>query len=236
MVMSVPLLGLGFNLGKVEYEGKKRALENLGYDFGDLKYSKESSLKVNSIYDVVKMSSGVNVNKIDDDAVDAWLCGEDNKCNDGKDDGKISIFSKIGNFFEGMAKTVVGSIKTLATDRKKRIKFVASAAFMAGLVAFGGPVGAGIAAVIGLAGAAGLIINGVKDFVKATKVANQATTDAEAKAAYEQMGSGTLQVGVGVFCGKKIMTAPAFNPKQPPVFVDEFNANLADVTVLVDKS
>ena len=166
MVMSVPLAGLGFSLGKVEFEGHKRALKNLGYDLGDLRYSYENSLQVKSIYDDIKV--------VNDDEVDAWLCGEDNKCTDGKDDGKISISSKIGNFFEGMAKTVVGSIRTLITDRKKGAKFVATAAVMAGLVAFGGPVGAAIAGVVGLVGAAGLIVNGVKDFVKATKVANQA--------------------------------------------------------------
>lgn len=228
MVMSVPLAGLGFSLGKVEFEGHKRTLKNLGYDLGDLRYSYENSLQVKSIYDDIK--------KVNDDEVDSWLCGEDNKCTDGKDDGKIGIFSKIGNFFEGMAKTVVGSIRTLTTDRKKGAKFVATAAVMAGLVAFGGPVGAAIAGVVGLVGAAGLIINGVKDFVKATKVANQATTDAEAKAAYESMGSGTLQVGVGVFCGKKILTAPAFNPAEPPVFEEEFASNILDVSALVDNS
>ncbi len=230
MVMSLPMLGLGFSLGKVEFEGRKRVLSNLGYDLSDLGYSYANSSIVKSIYDFA------NVKQINDDEVETWLCGEDNKCTDEKDDGKISIFSKIGNFFEGMAKTVVGAIRSLTTDIKKCTKFFATAFVMAGLVAFGGPVGAAIAGIAGLIGAAGLIFNGVKDFVKATKVASQATTDAEAKAAYESMGSGTLQVGIGVFCGKKILTAPKFNPVKPPVFKDEFIANIKDVSVLADKS
>lgn len=234
--MSLPLLGVGFSIGKVEFDGKKRILERCGYDVKDLKFSKENVFQVESLYDVVKLSSGINVNKINEEEVDAWLVGEDNKCTDGKDDGKISIFSKIGNFFEGMGKTVVGSVRSLAKDKKKCAKFVATAAVLAALVAFGGPFGAGLAACVGLVGAIGLVTNGVKDFVSATKKANKATTDAEAKAAYEQMGSGTLQVGVGVYCGKQVLTAPAFNPKKPPVFAEEFEANLADVSALVDKS
>jgi len=237
MVLSLPMLGLGFNLNKVEFEGRKRTLERLGYDVKELKCTQENIFEVKSLYDIAKLSTGVNFNQTKAEEVDAWLSGEDNKCTDGKDDGHISIFSKAWNFVEGMAKTVIGSVRTLATDKKKLAKFVGTAAVMAGLVAFGGPVGLAIATAAGLIGAGGLIINGVKDFITATTIANHAQTDAEAKAAYEQMGSGTLQVGVGIYCGGKIIKSlPTAQPETPPVFEEEFVANLEDVSVLVDNS
>ena len=240
MVLSLPLLGLGFNLNKVEFEGRKRTLERLGYDVKELKCNQENIFQVKSLYeDVAKMAIGVNFNQTKEEQVDAWLSGEDNKCSDGKDDGHISPLSRIWNFLEGAAKTIVGSIRTLSSDPVKLTKFVGTAAVMAGLVAFGGPIGAAIATTAGLIGACGLIANGIKDFIVANKIANQAQTDAEAKAAFEQMGSGTLQVGIGIYCGGKVLDSipsGSIKPTKPPVFEDEFIENLKDVSVLADNS
>ncbi|MBR6164023.1 hypothetical protein IKQ26_09090 [bacterium] len=234
MALAVSLCGLGFNLEKVAFDSKKRALENFGYSVKELNFNDRNIEFVDKLY---KMTSPVveDAYKTSNDQLEAWLRGEDNKCTDGKDDGHINIFSKVWNFIEGSLKTAVGSLHTLSKDKKKLAKFVTTAAIMAGIAVFGGPVGAAVVGIIGFVGACGLINNGIKDFVNAAKIADSATTDAQAKAAFEQMGSGALQVGVGVICAKQTSTS-LLSEYEATEFADAFCSNLEDISILADKS
>lgn len=133
--------------------------------------------------------------------VDSWLASE-NKCTDGADDGKIGFFSKVGNFFEGMAKTVVGGAKNFFSDPKKVAKTALIGAGLFVLSCFP-PVGTAIAATIAIAGGVKLIANGVKTIKEGVQNAKSATTDAAAKDAWEQIGNGSLKTGVGVVVAVK---------------------------------
>lgn len=105
---------------------------------------------------------------------------------DGKNDGKIGFFDKVGNFFKGAVKTVANAVTGVLTDPKKLLATAAivGACFIPGI----GPI---VAA--GLSGV-GLIQGGKTILDSATKASN-ATTDAEAEAAWENMGGGALEVG-----------------------------------------
>lgn len=128
----------------------------------------------------------------DDSAASAGdvVFGANNECTDGKDDGKIGILEGIGSFFKGIGKAVVNTVTSIVTDPGKLL-------LTAGAVAVGiifPP--AGVAMAVG-AGIAGAVQVGKGIYGVAT-----AETDAEAKAACENMGAGTLQVGLSVVGAK----------------------------------
>lgn len=128
----------------------------------------------------------------DDGAASAGdvVFGANNECTDGKDDGKIGILEGIGSFFKGIGKAVVNTVTSIVTDPGKLL-------LTAGAVAVGiifPP--AGVAMAVG-AGIAGAVQVGKGIYGVAT-----AETDAEAKAACENMGAGTLQVGLSVVGAK----------------------------------
>lgn len=128
----------------------------------------------------------------DDSAASAGdvVFGTNNECTDGKDDGKIGILEGIGSFFKGIGKAVVNTVTSIVTDPGKLL-------LTAGAVAVGiifPP--AGVAMAVG-AGIAGAVQVGKGIYGVAT-----AETDAEAKAACENMGAGTLQVGLSVVGAK----------------------------------
>lgn len=111
---------------------------------------------------------------------------ESRGCTDGKNDGKIGFFSAIGNIFKGAAKMVVNTVKDIVTNPAKLLGAVATAALCvvfppAGLVLAG----------IGIVSGGAKIASGVAN-------AMGAKTDAEAKAAWQQVGEGGLTVGLSV--------------------------------------
>ena len=234
MTIAVSLLGLGFNLSKTSFDSKKRTLENLGYTLKEMSYTDENMRIIEELYS--KNKNDVLDSYMDSGAqIDAWLAGEDNKCTDGCDDGKISLFSKFWNYCEGKVKTVVGSLRSLFSDPKKAAKFVLTAGAMAAISFLGGPIGVAIVGTLGFVAACGLINNGIKDFKDAVKTADSATTDSEAKAAFEQMGSGALQAEIGVVCAYN-SSSSLFSEYQEVSFLEEFCSNLKDISVLADKS
>ena len=109
---------------------------------------------------------------------------EDNKCTDGKDDGKISFFSKVANVVEGSAKGVLNMAKSAIQHPFKTAAMVGVCC-----IPIVGPIVGGGLAAYGL-------YSGGKQVLNAINVANNATTDAEAKAAFENIGSGAVTVGV----------------------------------------
>lgn len=105
-------------------------------------------------------------------------------CDDGKDDGKISFGSKILNTLWGAGKAVVNTVKDIVTDPKKAIAAVATTAVC---IAF--PPAAVVVGAVGL-------VSGLKGCATAWQNASKATTDDEAKAAFQDFGASGLQVGL----------------------------------------
>ena len=129
-----------------------------------------------------------------DNKIEEWLAS-DNECTDGKDDGKISFWSKVGNCIEGAGKTIVSTIHNIVSDPIKLVGTVNSALILAAFAAT--PVGAVVVPVLGLIVAGKLIYSGVKTIIEADKQAKNATTDADAKDAWEDIGQGGTQVAAG---------------------------------------
>ena len=112
------------------------------------------------------------------------------ECSDGKDDGKIGFFEKIGNAIKGVFNGVKNGIKGMFTDKEGKfslfntIKSVGLVAASIACPAFGAVMcGVGVAK-----GAVGVIKN--------AKEASKATTDAEAKAAWQGIGSSGMTAAV----------------------------------------
>lgn len=112
----------------------------------------------------------------------------DNTCTDGCDDGQIDTMSKVGNFLQGIGKTVKNMVTT-ALQPKNWLKTALT-------------IGVCCIPVVGPAVGAGLacwgIYSGGKQVINAVQLAESATTDAEAKAAWENIGGGTFTVGLSV--------------------------------------
>lgn len=111
---------------------------------------------------------------------------ESRGCTDGNNDGKIGFFSAIGNIFKGAAKMVVNTVKDIVTNPAKLLGAVATAALC---VVFP-PAGLALAG-IGIVSGGAKIASGVAN-------AMNAKTDAEAKAAFQDIGAGGLTVGLSV--------------------------------------
>ena len=156
--------------------------------------------------------------------LDRWL-GSSNKCSDGKDDGKISFFSKVVNVLEGAAKTVVGCVKEIFTNEEKLLKLCIGSAVMLGLSFT--TVGTIAIPLLGLFTGGKLISKGGKKILENIKLASQATTDAEAKDRWENVGNGATQAGVGVavLCGSGKSTYNVF--KNGPKSIITTGKNIA---------
>lgn len=115
---------------------------------------------------------------------DVYESSKGNTCTDGKDDGKVGLFSAIGNTVEGAGKTIVNMAKGAISH-----PFKTAAMIGACCIPVVGPVIAGGLATYGLYKGATTVMNGVS-------VALNATSDAEAKDAWENIGEGTLTAGV----------------------------------------
>ncbi len=111
-------------------------------------------------------------------------------CDDGKDDGKISLGSKIANTLWGAGKAVVNTVKDIVTDPKKAVAAVATTAVC---IAF--PPAAVVVGAVG-------VVSGVFGCANAWQRASSATTDDEAKAACQDFGASGLQVGLSAVAVK----------------------------------
>lgn len=125
---------------------------------------------------------------------------------DGKDDGSISLWSKIKNIGKGAVKTVKGMFcDENGFSLKRTLTTVGVAAACAGLIVVTGGaatpflVGAGIAM-----GGANIVKGGIK--------AAAAQTDAQAEAAWQDIGGGTTEVALALTGAKAaVKTAPKGN-------------------------
>ncbi|MBQ3102209.1 hypothetical protein IJC60_04310 [bacterium] len=104
------------------------------------------------------------------------------------DDGKISFGEKVGSFFKGIGKSIVNGVKSIFTPK--------------GLLKTALTVGAcmipGIGPVIGMGLAVAGVAKGASTVLKGAAQASAATTDAEAKAAWENIGGGAFTTAASV--------------------------------------
>ena len=121
---------------------------------------------------------------------------EGNTCTDGKDDGKIGFFSAVGNAIEGVGKTIVNGVKGMFTGKDGKFslgKTLLSIGTAALCIAF---PAVGVAACV-VGGTMGAVQIGKGIYNAAT-----ATSDAEAKQAWEDIGGGAFTVGASVVGAK----------------------------------
>lgn len=123
------------------------------------------------------------------------------QCTDGKDDGKIGLFSAVGNALKGVGKTVVNGVKGMFTNSEGKFsigKTLLSVGTAAVCIAF---------PAVGLAACA---VGGVMGAIQVGKgVYNAATaeTDAEAKEAWQNIGGGAFTVAASVAGAKASVKA-----------------------------
>ena len=122
---------------------------------------------------------------------------------DGKDDGKISFWSKLKNMGKGALKTVKGMFcDENGFSIKRTLTTVGVAAAGAALIAVTGGAAAPVLVAVG----AGL---GALNIGKGAIKAAAAKTDAEAEAAWQEIGGGTLEVGLAM-TGAKAASGKTF--------------------------
>ena len=120
------------------------------------------------------------------------ISAENERCTDGKDDGKIGFFSAAWNAIKGVGKTVAGAIKGMFTNKEGKFslgKTLLSAGLIAASIACPA-VGVALCAVGGVMGAV--------QIGKGIYGAATAKSDAEAKEAWQNIGGGAFTVGLSV--------------------------------------
>ena len=133
---------------------------------------------------------------------------DDNRCTDGSDDGKLGAGEVLENTAKGAFEGLVNGIKGMFFDKEGNFSLgntlktaaLGAACFIPGV----GPV---IAGTLCAAGA----VSGAANTVQGIAKAATAETDAEAKAAFRQVGGGALQTGLSVVGAKASAKAIANN-------------------------
>ena len=154
----------------------------LGSDFY---YSKTRNLNNSS-----SRYQGNSVSSNKEENLDTFVSSKGNTCTDGNDDGKIGILSVIGNTIEGVGKTALNMVKGAIQH-----PFKTAAVIGACCIPVVGPVIAGGLAVYGT-------VKGVSTVASGVSTALSATTDAEAKDAWESVGEGTFTAGASALALK----------------------------------
>lgn len=135
---------------------------------------------------------------------DSFVSSSGEKCTDGKDDGKIGLFSAIGNAIKGVGKTIVNGVKGMFTNSEGKFSLGKT------LLSVGT---AALCIAVPAVGVAACAVGGVMGAVQVGKgIYNAATadTDAEAKEAWQNIGGGAFTVAasaVGAKAGVKAVKA-----------------------------
>ena len=122
-------------------------------------------------------------------------------CTDGKDDGKIGLLDVVGNIAKGGVNTLVNGVKGMFTDSEGNFslgKTLLSAGVAAACIAF---------PAVGLALCGVGAVTGAIKMGKGIVTANSAKTDAEAKAAWQDVGGGAVTTGLSVAGAKGSFSA-----------------------------
>lgn len=123
-------------------------------------------------------------------AADEYVSSRGNTCTDGNDDGKIGFLRAFGNVLEGVKNTAVNMVKGAVQH-----PFKTAAMIGACCIPVVGPIFAGGLATYG-------IVSGVKTVGTGVVTALNATSDAEAKDAWEAVGEGGTTAGLSVLALK----------------------------------
>lgn len=113
-----------------------------------------------------------------------------NTCTDGKDDGKIGFWSKAGNLIQGVWNGAKNIVKGAIEHPFKTLAMIGACCIPV--------VGPAIAIGMGVYGA----YQGVKTIANGVAAANSAKTDAQAKDAWENIGTGTFTTAASVVAVK----------------------------------
>lgn len=129
------------------------------------------------------------------EAEDTFVSNSTEACTDGKDDGKIGFFSAAGNFVKGAVNGLANGIKGMFCDKEGNFSLgntLKSAAIIGSCFIPG--VGPFIAAGLCVVGVA----KGTTGIIKSISAASNAQTDAEAKEAFQSLGSNSLTTGLSI--------------------------------------
>ncbi len=143
----------------------------------------------NSIFTTNQTTTPTNVNTVSDVPLDP-------ECTDGADDGKLGFGETLGSFFKG----VISPITSMFESPENFIKGAAMVVGGGLLIAATGGAAAPLLV------AAGVTMGGIQ-VVKGISGAANAKTDAEAKAAWEEIGCGTGAVAGSVIGAKAAVKA-----------------------------
>ena len=124
---------------------------------------------------------------------DSWYYSNDNS-----DDGRISGFEKVKAFLKGGTYNMVHGM--FCDKNGFSIPRTALTLLGATAIALTGPIGVAVASGIGA-------IAGITNFVQSSKLASKATTDAQARKAYEGYGESASTIGLSLFGGFKSLKA-----------------------------
>ena len=154
----------------------------LGLDYGsymnDYLYSQRMRYLPQGNQGYYNQNGGVDASLFANNDIVQFKEVADNRCTDGSDDGKISFGSKAANLVEGVWDMGVNAVKTA-------IKNPIQTALAIGACCI--PV---VGPIIGGAMAIGGVVAGVKQVGNAIEASKYAKTDAQAKAAWENIGGG----------------------------------------------
>ena len=161
----------------------------INYNY-NLPYNNPVSFQSNPTTNEAEETKGAkNVSVLD-------ISEENERCTDGKDDGKIGIGSAIWNTVKGIGKTIGGAIKGMFTNKEGKFS-LGKTLLSAGLIAASIICPAVGVAACAVGGAMGAIQIG-----KGIYGAVTAKTDAEAKVAWQNIGGGALTVGISAYGAK----------------------------------
>ncbi len=118
--------------------------------------------------------------------------------NDGSDDGRISGFEKVKAFLKGGTYNMIHGM--FCDKNGFSVPRTALTLLGATAIALTGPIGVAVASGIGA-------ITGITNFVQSSKLASKATTDAQARKAYEGYGESASTIGLSLFGGFKSLKA-----------------------------
>ena len=140
------------------------------------------------------------------EAEDTFVSNSTEACTDGKDDGKIGFFSAAGNFVKGAVNGLANGIKGMFCDKEGNFS-------LGNTLKSAATIGACFIPIVGPYIAFGLctygVVKGTTGAITSIAKAATAETDAEAKEAFQSMGSNTLVAGLSAYGLKGSMGAIA---------------------------
>lgn len=159
--------------------------------------SKQNTAAAQTAENTQAATNPIYQGQVEETAGDQFVVSQSGEtCTDGKDDGKIGLFSAIGNAIKGVGKTIVNGVKGMFTDKNGKFSLGKT------LLSIGT---AALCIAVPAVGVAACVVGGTMGAVQVGKgIYNAATakTDAEAKEAWQNIGGGAFTVGMSVVGAK----------------------------------